>query len=90
MSFEISIGDFLLDNFVGPLLTDITNSALAVLGSSLGSLISSIGKRQIDFSQFLNDNILGPLVTDVSIGLNDFLSQSIATLSQSLIASLLG
>ena len=46
MSIDISIGDFLLDNFVGPFLTDLTNGALSVLGSTLGSLLSLLGKRQ--------------------------------------------
>ena len=90
MSMDISIGDFLLDNFLGPLLTDITNGALSLLGSTLGSLIASIGKRQIDLNEFFADNILGPLVTDITSGLNNFLSQQIAALSQNLIASLLG
>jgi hypothetical protein len=82
MSFEISIGDFLLDNFLGPFLTDLTNGALSVLGSSLGSLVNLLGKRQFDISigDFLLDNFLGPFLTDLTNGALSVLGSSLGSL----------
>ena len=91
MSVDISIGDFLLDNFLGPLLTDITNGALTLLGSSLGNLISLIGKRQdVDVLEFITDNFLNPMLEEMTTSLLSMLQQQLSLLSTSLISSLFG
>ena len=91
MSLEVNIGDFLLDNFLGPFLQDITTSALGLLSTSLGGLLGSLlGKRQIDFNDFIQNNLIDPFLTDVTSGLNTMLNNLLQNLTTSLVSSLFG
>jgi hypothetical protein len=84
MSFDISIGDFLLENILSPFLPALTVDELSVLGIFLCNwgIGNLLGKRQFDISigDFLLDNFLGPFLTDLTNGALSVLGSSLGSL----------
>jgi hypothetical protein len=74
---------FVLDNILGPFLTDLTSGALNYLNQSFSSLLGLlVGKR----NEFVTENILNPFLEDVNTNLNNFLQN----LLNDFLASLFG
>jgi hypothetical protein len=68
--------NFVLDNILGPFLTDLTSGALNYLNQSFSSLLGLLGGKRSEFLQ--------PFLQDINQNLNNFLQNILNQLHASL------